>query len=255
MGWRATAAALGVTALAGAGGGAWLAARLVAPPPPAPTVDRAPELGRGTAAAAGWQMERVAQLEALVARLTAEQATAAAARYGDALAAALAASRRGPEPDPGTIQPNRGTAFPKPAELPTVPEVAAALAAGELRTLAEQRFGPGPRGDEIEVLAVLDRGGAVQLVGDFLPAKPPRADPLAGVDARLAYVRSSSALAPGFEQFLNAELAAGYARLTTSPRGRWLREVSVEAGYGTVSEAFVRADARFSLLIQARRRE
>lgn len=145
---------------------------------PEPVDRKPPEIGRDTFQASRWQKEQK-ELRLEVARLSAQQARGLVEKYGEALRTAVGRSRLTAHPTAspglGTILPGSGTAFPRsePAREWTLEDVAAGLESGEIAALAEKRFGPGPRGDKIDVFAFLPcEGCGVEMVGRW--DDPPR---------------------------------------------------------------------------------
>lgn len=261
MSLKATAWLAAAAVLAGALGGAWLARQPLAPPP----APKQSELGEKTPADAATTYVP-ADVATTAAQMTPEQAAAFLDRFAGPL---LEAYRRGlaaggatrqvapGRDDTARASDHRGTAFPRasaPAALPGLPEIAAALASGEAKKLAERTIGPGPLGDSADVAAVvLCNGCPTELVADWHPATPP--PPLAGVDVDTAYGRGFAELAPGFDEFLNAELAGGWSHLRGSERGRFLHQTYVEIGYGLGKKAFVGAGWRGDLVLRHRKKE
>jgi len=166
MTWKRTLAAYAATFAAGAVTFGWLTRPEVAR-------EVAPEVGRPTALSAGWETT-ARNLRTEVAQMSAQDARALAEKYGDALVRATVKDSLS-VPKPGAVAPNRGTAFPRGEDARewTVEDVAAGIESGAISVLAERSFGPGPRGDEIDVLAVHPCDGcAVELVGKW--ADPPK---------------------------------------------------------------------------------
>lgn len=250
------AGAVAILALAAVGGGIYLA-RPPAVPLPEP---KPPELGRPTDADVATPYVPAA-VDTQAAQLTTEQALEFAQRYGEAMVAAFARAQSAQDRSTALAAGERsGQAFPRgsdPPALRTLPEIAAALTSGDATKLAEQRFGPGPLGDAITVAAVTPcKGCQTELVGSWNDPDPKRVpSPLANLDADTLYARGLTELAPGFDQFLNAEIAAGWSHLRSGARGRALRSTYLELGYGLGKKAFVAAGYRADLVLRHRKRD